>query len=84
MKSIYNPAIAVELISAFLFFIHMNYNPLGSGFMFAILIIALMVSLFLFWQSFKNPAIAGTQKIIGLICAGLPVLWVLLFIKQFI
>jgi hypothetical protein len=56
----------------------------APGFMFAILIIALMVSLFLFWQSFKNPAIAGTQKIIGLICASLPVLWVLLFIKQFI
>jgi hypothetical protein len=35
-------------------------------------------------KSIYNPAIAGTQKIIGLICASLQVLWVLLFIKQFI
>jgi hypothetical protein len=84
MKSIYTSAIAGEIISAALFFIHMNYKPLGSDFMFAILIIALLGSLFLFWQSFKSPAITGIQKTVGLICAGLPVLWLLLFIKQFI
>lgn len=84
MKLIYNAAIALELLSAVLFFIHMNYKPLGSDFMFAVLIIALMASVVLFWQSFKNPAIAGTQKMIGLICAGLPALWLLLFVKQFI
>ena len=69
MKSVYNIAITAQIVSAVLFFIHMNYKPLGSDFMFAVLIIALIASLVLFWQSFKNPAIAGIQKVIGLICA---------------
>jgi hypothetical protein len=84
MKRLYYIGIAAEVISAILFFVHSNYKPLASDFMFAILIIALSASIFLLWQSFKTPAITGTVKIIGIACAALPLLWLLLFVKQFI
>jgi hypothetical protein len=84
MKQLYSTAIAAEIMSTILFFVHINYKPLGSDFMFAILIASLAASSFLLWQSFRNPVITGTLKIIGIACAALPLLWLLLFVKQFI
>jgi hypothetical protein len=84
MKLLCNIAIATEILSAVLFLVHINYKPLGSDLMFGVLIAALITCIFLLWQSFKNPAIAGMQKIMGIACAALPLIWILLFIKQFI
>jgi multisubunit Na+/H+ antiporter MnhB subunit len=84
MKKIFSIAIVIEAASTVLFIIHMKFKPLGSDFMFAILVIALSASIFLLWQSFKNPVTGGVQKTAGIISGCLPLVWVILFILQFI
>jgi hypothetical protein len=84
MKKYYNIGIAIEIIAAILYIVHINLKPLGSDYMFGALVTASLTSIFLFWQSFKNSTINGTQKIIGTICACLPLIFILLFLKMFI
>jgi hypothetical protein len=80
MKGVYNFLIALELLCALLYLVHIKFKPLGSDFMFGALIISSIASIVLFWLSFKREEIIGAQKIVGLTCASLPILWFLLML----
>jgi uncharacterized BrkB/YihY/UPF0761 family membrane protein len=84
MEKYYNIGIAIEIIAAILYMVHINLKPLDSDYMFGALVTASLTSIFLFWQSFKNSNIDGTQKTIGIVCACLPLIFILAFIKMFI
>jgi hypothetical protein len=48
MKKYYNIGIGIEILSAIIFLVHWKFRPLGSDFMFFVLIIASFTSIFLF------------------------------------
>jgi hypothetical protein len=74
-----------QLLFVILYFIHLNsYQGLGSDFMFFILMSSFVVSGLILWQIFKIRNVLGTEKIIGLICASLPFLFLLSFLSYFI
>jgi hypothetical protein len=83
-KKNYKLSIGIELVIACLFLVHINFKSLGSDFMFSALLMTLASSVFIFWQSFKNPAIHGVLKTIGLLSASLPIIWLVLFAMYFL
>lgn len=81
MKNIFNTAILAQLVFTILFIVHRFFYPLGSDFMFGMLVVSLLISCYLFWQIFKVKNILGSQKTIGLIGAFLPIIWLLVFLN---
>jgi hypothetical protein len=77
MKKYYNLAIGVEIASAVLYIKYIRVKPLGSDLIFTVLLIASIVNIFLFWQSFKNITITGLHKRIGIGYAFLPIVFYL-------
>lgn len=73
-------SILAQLIFTILFVVHHFFYPLGSDFMFGVLIVSLFVSCYLFWQIFKIGKLTSLQKLLGLISVFLPVFWLLLLI----
>jgi hypothetical protein len=85
MKKTIKILINIQLLFVILYFIHLNsYQGLGSDFMFFILMSSFVVSGLLFWQIFKVRNVVGLQKILGLICASFPFLFVLSILSLFI
>jgi hypothetical protein len=84
MKKYYNIGIGIEILSAIIYLVHWKFRPLGSDFMFFVLIIASFTSIFLFWQSSKNISIVGFQKKLGVACACLPLVFCLSMIYYFV
>jgi hypothetical protein len=54
MKNVFNIASNVQFIWFRLYFINGNYKPLGSNFMFGLLIASRIISIFVFWQTIKS------------------------------
>jgi hypothetical protein len=85
MKQPINVLIITQLVFVVLYFIHTNsYQGIGSDFMFFILMSSFVVSGLLFWQIFKVGNSTRIQKILGLICASFPFLFVLGFLSLFL
>jgi hypothetical protein len=84
MTKNFNIAILLQILCTILYLVHLNKSQgLGSDFMFWILLFSMTTSVFLFWQILKIGNIVGTQKIIGLLCASLPFLFLVLFLFYF-
>jgi hypothetical protein len=79
MKNFFSAALVLQVILASLFVVHRWVRALGSDVMFGVLLLALMVGIFLLWQSFANASLNATQKGLGLAVGLLPAAWLVWF-----
>jgi hypothetical protein len=75
MNKLFSLALIAQTLCTAAFVVHRFIQPLGSDFMFGVLIASLFISLYLLWQSFRNATIVGTPKVLGIVFGCLPFLW---------
>jgi hypothetical protein len=80
MKKIFPIALISQTIFLVLFVIHRFFSSLDTDLMFILLIASSITGLFLVYESIKDPAILGIQKILGLVFGFMPFVWILLFL----
>jgi hypothetical protein len=73
MKKYFNTAIIIEIIALLYGFIH-NYFFMNQIVMFIAAFLAIVCSIYLFWQCFTNKELTKSQKYIGIIVAAIPFL----------
>ena len=73
-------SLSIAIISLVLGFIHNNVKTLGSDIMFVILIINCVNAGVMIWQLLQKNNLKGIDKIIALVLAILPIIFMLLFI----
>jgi hypothetical protein len=73
MRNTYTKALALQILCVCLGIIHQYIKPLGSDFIFGVLILALMVGTYLIWNAIRNPNIQPLQRRLGLILGSLPI-----------
>jgi hypothetical protein len=79
MNNLFSIALVAQTFCAITFCFHRFVKPLGSDLMFAVFIASLMLSVYLLWQSLRNPNIIGTQKTLGIVLSCIPFVWLLVF-----
>jgi hypothetical protein len=77
MEKIFSVALIAQTLCIACFIIHRFFKPLGSDFMFGVLILSLVLGAYLLWHSFRNSAIVGLQKTLGIVLGCVPLLWLL-------
>jgi hypothetical protein len=80
MKPIFNIALIFQSLCAAVFIIHRFVKPFGSDLMFGVLIVSALLGGYLLWQSFRNKAILGASKMLGITLGFLPILWLLMLV----
>jgi hypothetical protein len=81
MKNIFSITIILQFFFAVLFINHRVNKPLNSDLMFGVLIASILVSIYMYWQIFTSKILVKSHKIFGLICASLPLAWILLLLN---
>jgi hypothetical protein len=77
MKNVFSVALIAQTLCTVCFIVHRFVQPLGSDFMFGVLVLSLGLGAYLLWQSFRNSTIVGQQKALGIVLGCLPLLWLL-------
>ncbi len=80
MNNLFSIGLIAQSAMTILFIIHRFYKALGSNLMFGVYILSFIIGCYLLWQSFRNPAIHGIQKILGISLGILPLLFVLFMV----
>jgi hypothetical protein len=86
MNSLFPLALIAQTLCSVAFIIHRFFKPLGSNLMYGIYLVSFIVGSYLLWQSFRNPAIEGFQKTLGIVLGILPflgIIWLIYFVSNF-
>jgi hypothetical protein len=76
MNNLFSIGLIAQSSITILFIIHRFFKALGSDLMFGVYILSFIVGIYLLWQSFRNPAIVGVQKVLGIALGILPLLFI--------
>lgn len=80
MTKQYDGAIITQFLFFILFIIHRSFRAIGSDFMFGVLMVSILSSIYLLWQIYIVKNVFGLKKTLGIICASLPIIWLLLLV----
>ena len=72
-------SLGIAIASLILGVIHNKVKTLGSDFMFVILIINCVNAGVMIWQLLQKNNLKGADKIIAIVLAGLPIIFLILF-----
>jgi peptidoglycan biosynthesis protein MviN/MurJ (putative lipid II flippase) len=77
MKKTLMPIMFLQLLIVAAYILHRFIKPLGSDFMFGLLIAGIINGIFLLWQAFKKDGLNGWQKWTAVLLAVTPLLFLL-------
>ena len=80
MNKYVKASLGIAIVSLVLEIIHNKVKTLGSDFMFFILIVNCVNAAIMIWQLLQKNNLKGTDKIIALVLAVLPIIFLLFFI----
>ena len=80
MNKYVKASLGIAIVSVILWLVHNNVKTLGSNFMFVILIINCVNAGIMLWQLLQKNNLKSIDKIIALLLAILPIIFMLLFI----
>jgi hypothetical protein len=80
MNKLFSIGLIAQFAMTILFIVHRFYKALGSNLMFFLYILSFIIGIYLLWQSFRNPAIVGVQKILGITLGILPFLFIVFMV----
>jgi hypothetical protein len=77
MKKVFYIAFISQLVFGLMYFAHIYFYPLGSDFMFAVLLASIIAGIVLSFQLLKNKFLTSNEKITGFVFALMPLFYFL-------